>query len=265
MALVHFGAVPFDAGAILFDKDGTLIDFHTLWARKCVAGVDRLLAAAREVEGSLVGPAGDGAGDAPTLRAALFRALGYDEARGRFDAQGPVVTAPMQTLYTIGATVLYQHGFRWLDALLLADRHMAQGMADTFEASMIRPLSDVGALFDALRRAGVRIGVITSDDEAPTWRTLEILGVSHAVEFLAGADGGHAHKPAPDAVLAACAHFAIEPAQAVVVGDSTTDLLMGRRARVGLNVGVTSGLMAADVLERTADVILGSIDEIHLA
>jgi phosphoglycolate phosphatase len=247
MAIVYFGERAFDCDLVLFDKDGTLIDFQALWASKVVAGVDRLLAAT---------------GDGSDVRQALFRALGYDVETGRFDAHGPVVTAPMQVLYTIAATVLYQFGRDWLHASQLADSQMAAAIAETFDARMIRPLADVAAMVRDLQGAGVALGVITSDDEAPAWRTLEILGAASAVGFLAGADGIHAHKPAPAAVLAACAKFGVEPARTAVVGDSTTDLLMARRAQAGLSVGVTSGLMGESDLAPMADVLLASIAEI---
>lgn len=253
MAQLLFGETPFDAGLVVFDKDGTLIDFDTLWAGKLVAGVERLLAALDR------DPAADG-----SLRTDLYRTFGYDATAGRFFAQGPVITASMPTLYTIAATVLAQHGWGWLDAELLVHETLVPAMAQAFGPHMLRPLANLPALFGALRGAGVLIAVVTSDDESPTRHTLEILGLERYVSFVAGADSGFAHKPAPHAVLAACAAANVPPQRTAVVGDSTTDMLMAQRAGAGLAAAVLTGHMGRALLAPSAQVVLNRVDEIRI-
>ncbi len=83
-------------------------------------------------------------------------------------------------------------------------------------------------------------------------------------DFVVGADSGYGEKPEPGGVLAACAAVGVEVRRAVVVGDSTTDMLMATRAGVGCRVAVTSGLMTHAVLAPVADVVLESMAEICL-
>ncbi len=45
MARLTLGNHIFDADLIIFDKDGTLIDFKHLWAQKTMAGVEQLMKA----------------------------------------------------------------------------------------------------------------------------------------------------------------------------------------------------------------------------
>jgi phosphoglycolate phosphatase len=125
-----------------------------------------------------------------------------------------------------------------------------------------RPLTDLPALFNALRARGLKIAIATLDDRAPTEATLASLGVASLVDALACADDGLALKPAPDMVWAVCRITGVEPARAVVVGDAEMDLLMGRAAGVGLVVGVLSGLAPQDALAPHADVLLASVTEI---
>lgn len=238
----------FDADLVVFDKDGTLIDFHRLWAGKSVAGVERLTQAI-------------GAG--ASLRRDLYQTLGYDPQTGRFASQGPVITASMNVLYVIATTVLYQHGYGWLDAHLLVEQHMASGMAEAFGPQMLQPLADLPALFGSLNAVGVRLAVVTSDDHAPAQRTLEHFDVIDSVGVVIGADDAYPHKPAPDALLAVCTAFGVTPARAVMVGDSSTDMLMGQRAGFGLCVGVASGPMDRSVLDATAHIVIDSIAQIH--
>lgn len=247
MALLHFGTRPFAADLVIFDKDGTLIDFELLWAAKTEAAVAALVHA---VAGG------------PLLVSELYRSLGYDPVLRRFDSHSPVLTAPMPTLHTIAAVMLYRQGWGWLDAELQAAAHFGQAMDGLFDRAMIRPTADLSRLFGGLRQAGVRLAVITSDDHAPTATTLEWLGVAHYVEFLAAADDPYPHKPAPDAVWAACAALRADPAHTAFVGDSTTDMLMAQRAGVGLRVAVRTGLMDDATLAPHADLVLASVGEI---
>lgn len=250
MARVHFGERDFDTDLVIFDKDGTLVDFELLWAAKTDAAVGALVQAS----------GGDG-----RLAADLQRMLGYDPAARRFDTHSPMLTAPMPTLRTIAAVALYRHGWGWLDAELQVDKHFTPTLDGVFDLSLLRPTADLRRLFDGLHRAGARIAVITSDDRAPTVATLEWLGVAHYVEFVAAADDPYPHKPAPEAVWAACAALGADLAATAFVGDSTTDMLMAQRAGVGLRVAVQTGLMDHATLAPHADVVLASVGEISIA
>src|SRR6185436_20607537 len=100
----------------------------------------------------------------------------YDPASEQFASNGPLLTATMTHLYTIAAAVLFQHGVGWLDAEVLVQTVMRPQLAEPLGANEILPLADLPALFGMLQRAGVRVAVVTADDDAPTRRTLEMLG-----------------------------------------------------------------------------------------
>ena len=121
---------------------------------------------------------------------------------------------------------------------------------------MLHPVTNLPKLFAALRKAGVRIGVVTSDDLGPTEATLNLLGVRHQVGFLACADSGYPAKPMPQAVWAACEQYKIDP--------SRTDMETGRRAKVGLRVAVLTGMMKREKLAPMADIVINSIGEMRV-
>lgn len=262
MATLHFGTHEFSAGMVIFDKDGTLIDFAGLWAHYTINAVEALLAAI-EADGGRDGTRHDAVA-IESLSGDLYTMLGYDPTADRFDPQSPVVTAPLATLNTLAAGVLYRHGWGWLNAELLVQKSFGQMLNAPLPREMVRATAPLPPLFDALISAGIPIAVVTSDDRAPTLAALEWLGVAHQVAFVACADDGYPYKPAPEAVWAACEATGVEPSRAVMVGDSTTDMLMGQRAGVGLRVAVLTGMMGSDVLAPLADVVLNSIAEIHV-
>ena len=58
----------FDAKVVVFDKDGTLIDFHTIWGSRMVSAAESILSACK-------------GGD--DLRDRLFRTVGYSLERNQ--------------------------------------------------------------------------------------------------------------------------------------------------------------------------------------
>jgi phosphoglycolate phosphatase-like HAD superfamily hydrolase len=250
MTWLNVGPVSFDADLVIFDKDGTLIDFEQVWVQPTVDGVDHLMAAVR----------GDDA-----LRRDLYRSVGYDPRTSRADGTGPLATAPTAKLYTIAATVLYQHGFGWDEA----EAHVKEAFEATMTAIPLRelvlPLTDVKALLSDLRGAGVRAAIVTTDDRSATQQTMALLGIGDLVNYLACGDDQIPLKPAPGAVLSTCAHLGVEPARTLVVGDTVTDMVMGERAGVGCRAAVLTGAGSLDSLAACADVVLSSIAEIHVS
>src|SRR5947207_3227534 len=113
MARLALGGIVRDIDLVVFDKDGTLIDFHHLWSRKARLAVEAVVLAA---------------GDDRALANRLYHAIGFDLQTGQAAADGPLAVAAMAKLYTICAVVLYQHGVPWHMAEAMAQAHFAAGL-----------------------------------------------------------------------------------------------------------------------------------------
>lgn len=225
---------------MIFDKDGTLIDFHAMWGGWASELGTRLEAAARR-----------------PVAPDVFAAIGFDPTTGRVAAGGPLASATMGAIEDIVATVLR----RWCPSVAAARRATEAAWFVPDPVALAVPLADLSALFDEVRAGARRIAVVTTDDRAPTDATLRALGVRAHVEAMVCGDDGFAMKPAPDPVFALCQSFGTEPARVAVVGDSPADLAMARAAGAGRVVGVLSGVgTKADLA--SADVVLGSIAEL---
>ena len=107
-----------------------------------------------------------------------------------------------------------------------------------------------------------RFAVATSDDRAPTERTLDSLGIAGQMAALACADDGFPNKPAPDPVLRICERLGVEPRRTAVVGDSPADLRMGRAAGAGRVIAVLTGVGDETTLAPLSDIVLASIAEL---
>ena len=243
---MEIGHLPFDADLVVFDKDGTLIDFEFMWGRLAVAWVERLTAGV----------------DNEALRRELYRSMGYDPQQQRTEPQSPLAIASTSQLQTIAAAVLYRHGIPWPEAEDRARSAFRQTAADLPLADLIRPTGDVAGLLERLQGAGVRVAVITTDHRAETEETLHIMGIAHLVDHLVCGDDDLPSKPASDTLLATCDKLGVEPVRVVVVGDTVADLLMAQRAGAGLKVAVLTGAGDRALLRAHADVVLHSIDDI---
>jgi phosphoglycolate phosphatase-like HAD superfamily hydrolase len=231
--------VPLDGiDLVIFDKDGTLIEFHAMWSGWAITLADDLrLATGQAIQG------------------ALFGMLGYDPATASVRPHGGLAATPMARLRDEARGVLVATGLT-PDA---ADRALAIAWHAPDPVGLASPLADLGALFARLHRDGRKVAVATSDDRDPTVRTLAALGIAGAIDAVVCADDGVAIKPAPDMVRRLCAATGVRVDRAAVVGDSPTDLRMGRAAGADLTIGVLTGVGSRADLAPLADVVIDSV------
>jgi phosphoglycolate phosphatase len=223
---------------ILFDKDGTLIDFHATWNDSFQRLAESL-----------------GGGDR-RLAARLLEVAGFDAVRQRFLPGS--LGAAANTLEIAEAWLRYLPQERSLDRL--AARMDAHFVAHSSRGAV--PLTDLGALFGGLQAKGIKIGVATSDSEAGARATLDYFGLGAAVDFIAGYDSGHGVKPGAGMPIAFARTCGIELSAVMVVGDNRHDLEMGRNAGAGLCVGVLSGTGGEADLAGLADHVLDDVAQI---
>ncbi len=220
---------------IVFDKDGTLLDFNRTW-------LPVYLYAAREFAD----------GDDELARALLSR-HGYLFEQRRF----------------VGGSLLAAGNNRQIAdewSLQLGKPAQAEQIGARLEQIFCQqgslqatPVAALDATLTRLKQGGHRLGVATADSYSGIINTLQAFEVLHHFDFLAGYDSGHGSKPDAGMVLAFCAQLRLAPASVAVVGDNRHDIEMGRNAGAGLCVGVLTGTSTRDDLEAIADVVLDDI------
>ncbi|MBF6606162.1 MAG: HAD family hydrolase [Chloroflexi bacterium] len=223
---------------VVFDKDGTLIDFTAMWGGWAIGLADRLEAAT----------------DRP-IRGPLYEAFGIDGVSGQILPHGLLAATSMAVLRGVALDLLEVGGTTRSRATAVLE----EAWRPPDPVALARPLADLGALFEALRSAGARIGIATSDDRGPTLRTLDALGIAGLVDAIVCADDGVAVKPAPDMIVELCRVVGVPATETAIVGDTIADLRMGRAAGVRTCVGVLSGSGTADELRAMADILIPSI------
>ncbi len=101
---------------------------------------------------------------------------------------------------------------------------------------------------DTLNRlSGMPMGVVTTKAQDQAELVLQNLDLAHHFQHVQGARPGIPLKPAPDSLLAALNALACPPERALMVGDSTADILAGKAAGVR-TCAVTYGFGRLDAL-----------------
>lgn len=222
--------------AVLFDKDGTLLDFDATFGP-----------AGRALLVDLVG------GDAEMV-ADLARIVGYDLATGTF-TKDSIIFANATGDY---APVLADH--LGIDC----DEALINRIDQTFErhsldhATLFR---DAEATLRRVSDSGMLIGCITNDTEACARAQFGALGLMDLLHDVIGYDSGYGWKPGPGQIDAFAEINGLEKGAIAFVGDSLHDMHAARAAGV-VAIAVTTGMHDADALAPHADHVVPTLAEI---
>lgn len=231
---------------ILFDKDGTLIDFQSLW-----------LQAANEVTDLLIRI--NGLEKSVKKRNFILRAMGVKD--GKVIPDGPLA---YQTYAEIGEAIhaALKKQKDEVDPVLLAEQMSVLFESVTargdFEYREIVPLRP---LFDTLHQMKIKIGLATADTDTSVRRCFQKIGILEMFDFLGCDDGKLKPKPEKDMFEKFRGKFAMQPQEILVVGDTKNDMIFAHICG-GTGIGVLSGLAKKEDFEGEADEILSSIGEL---
>lgn len=221
---------------ILFDKDGTLLDYHATWMP-----LNR--------QAALMVAGGDAA-----LAQHLLVSTGYDPETDSYVPNSLLVSASNDEIAAAWA------GLVGADPVETAARVTAYFESCSGETAV--PVAGLAETVAALKGRGLALGVATNDSEDSAYGSLQPFGVLEHFSYVVGFDSGHGAKPGPGMVTGFCAATGLDPAAVAVVGDSHHDMEMGRRAGAGLLVGVLTGTGGRDDLTPHAHHVLDSIVEL---
>lgn len=218
---------------ILFDKDGTLIDYQASWAPTNL-GAGRLAAQ----------------GDAE-LAARLLTVAGVDPATGYATSDGLLASGNTEDV----AQAWVAAGARF-DVVELTER-----LDTLFQSAVVAavPVCDLAALFASLTGRGLFLGIASSDSEAAVAATAERFALEPHLAFLCGYDSGHGAKPGRGMVDGFCRATGLSADAVAVIGDSTHDMHMAAAAGAGLRVAVLTGAGSAETLRPLSHLLLPSI------
>ena len=222
---------------ILFDKDGTLLDYVKSWVPV-------------NYEVAAIAANGDAA-----LARRLLLAGGMDPDTGHVTPD---------SLLAAGTAAEIAAGM-----VAAGAPYTVEALTEKFDglfansAGYAVPVTDLAAFFADLHGKGYRLGVASSDNERSIRETAKRFGFDSYLHYVAGYDSGYGVKPQPGMVHGFCAATGLEPHQIAVVGDNNHDLHMGRSAGAGLTIAVLTGTGSPQSLAAASDHCLNDITELE--
>jgi phosphoglycolate phosphatase len=219
--------------AVLFDKDGTLIDFLASWSPATLAVMRRITA-----------------GDEDRFRR-LADCNHFDLDSGLLRETSPIV-----------AESSADYGPRWAairDVPPTPDffAHMDALFMEAVLRS-VTPIGDPAALLRQLKHEGYRLGVVTNDSEIGARTQCDKLGLTAQLDAIIGYDSGHGRKPEAGPILAFARQHGLAPGEIAMVGDTLHDMQAAAAAGVW-RIAVLTGFTSAEVLAAHADAVLPDI------
>ena len=222
---------------IVFDKDGTLLDFHATWVP-----VNRAIALL----------AADGDSD---LAARILTASGQDDVAGTVASGSLLAAGSNHQIAEFWQTFVPGKDIEAIVRLI-------NGVGKSAAAYTAKPVPGLNRIISDVSSRGIKIGLATSDSYESARETLAPFGILDRFDFVCGYDSGFGLKPGAGMVLGFCEQTGCEPSEVCVVGDNSHDMEMAIAAKAGLRVGVLTGTSSHQELDPLVDHVLPSISEL---
>ncbi|MFC4101301.1 HAD family hydrolase [Paenibacillus xanthanilyticus] len=252
MGMIAVNGKSYAIAGLLFDKDGTILDFVSMWGPWCewlLQGyIGRLEQSAAGSVMSL--------GLTPEFLPRLLGTMHQPDGRiVDYDRNGPLAMGTMPELFGILSWHAYQAGLSWAEAKELVEACRLEAEDRLAKTKPIKPLPGLIALLEAVKAAGMPMAVVTADDTGPAERHLAWMGIRHYFETVVGNDLAERGKPFPDLMELACRRLGVECASVAIIGDTNADMRMGRAAGAAVTIGIAPPDEAgfADVAARLPD------------
>lgn len=213
--------------AILFDKDGTLLQFTEGWVDSIVGFLeDKILDDNKKRE--------------------IFREIGIREDGGV--EENSILSS--ETAMDL-AIIFLKYLDEDLDEIYgELDDHLLNYLKKNNK--FIRETCDLRSLFEALRERGILIGIFTSDNYRQAKYSMDYLGLDSFIDFYAAADI-YKKKPNKESLEVFKKKYSLEDQEIIIVGDSRVDMVFGEDT---VKVGVLCGTGSREMLAKYTDNIV---------
>lgn len=231
---------------ILFDKDGTLVDFFSLWLQAATTVIPVFLRR-------------NGIEDSKELVQHLLRTIGVDKGevdpRGAlaYKSYGEIAEDVCAALSEKGKTVSVTEARKQLEELFNENVTRRDAKFQLF--------TDMNVLMENLKSRNIVIGLATADTEISAKNCLDSIGVKEFFDYIGADDGRRKPKPDKEMFLEFAEQFSLRPEEIAVVGDTYNDMIFARK-NGGIAIGVLSGVSEAEDFGNEADYVIASIREL---
>ncbi|MFH1878918.1 MAG: HAD family hydrolase [Candidatus Omnitrophota bacterium] len=244
------GKIIEDIGLFAFDKDGTLMDLYVYWSGMVDLRAGRIC--------DFYGLPREG------HKEALMSSMGIDTNRGRLKPQGPVGLLPRGIVQKAAEDYLALLGIADTEPVCASIFREVDELSVSLFDKLIRPLDGAVELLMAVKQAGVKTAIATTDRTDRAALAARFLGIYELIDMIAGADKVRRSKPYPDMLELICGRLNVPPSQCVMIGDSGLDVEAGINAGFKASIGLCGGLAGKDVLSGLTPYVAEKLSDVKI-
>lgn len=233
-------------GAVLFDKDGTVVDLHRYWG-EIIRRRARAVMAHYGWEESLFPEVCGGMGLSP---------------EGRLLAEGPTGLASREEIIRVLCTRMASLGRDCSEQVV---GEIFSAVHEKLFPAIVRFLAllpGVAEFAGALKSAGVRTAIVTSDTVPSSRASLEHLGVARHFDLVVGRDSTPEPKVSGIPARRAMEELGVSGSETVCLGDAPMDVVMGRAAGCRATIAIATGQVPLTVLRDHTPFVAPSLEQL---
>lgn len=230
---------------VLVDKDGTLIDFFSVWPQLAKQVIPAFLEAnGLNEEG---------------LEEEILESIGIKG--DKVDPHGAFAYKSYGEAAEDMCGVLTGHGI--LMTVYGIYRQIKDMFNDTMRNSKLeyKTFADLNNLMDELKKRNIFIGLATSDTEESAEKTLKDLGIYEKFDYIGADNENRKPKPNGEMMEEFMEKTGIKAEEIAVVGDTYNDMLFAVQ-NGATSIGVLSGVSTILDFEDMADYTINTVEEL---
>lgn len=202
--------------AIIFDKDGTLIDFDAFWVDVSIKAINQIL---KKFDRE----------DIPTEK--FLTAIGVKN--GISDIDGLLCKGTYEQIAVAMNEVLKAFGCD------ISQENIIQTVIDAYnqnaDSGEVKPTCEnIKEVLGTLKEKGIKLAVVTTDNPLVTHSCLEKLEIDKLFDKIYTDDGKYPVKPDPYCAIDFSKSTGIDKEKIIMVGDTMTDVRFARNAEIGM-------------------------------
>lgn len=226
---------------ILFDKDGTLIDF-SLWRNAGIKIINILMDEYNITDNEIFNQ--------------LQKSIGITETG--IDPFGALAYSSHENLASELHFVLSKYRNIDLGKFQIHVPELLRKEVLRDDIEFIQ-MTNIRELYKHLNSNDIKMGLATADTYQSAMHMINKLNLNDCFDFVGAYDGVMKRKPHKDMCERFCNKYNLKPSEVAIVGDSYGDMLFARNSGA-IGVGVLSGVSNKINLKDIANVIIPTID-----